>query len=77
MAVDFLTRFAAALGREHDSIDRSTKIADLGVDSFDLVDLLVRLQEEMGVRIFQEDLSGVETIGDLESVFERRGKSES
>ena len=72
MAADFLTRFAAALKRPANSIDRSMAIKDLGVDSFDLVDLLVRLQEEMDVRIFQEDLAGVQTIGDLEKVFEQR-----
>ncbi len=72
MAADFAVRFAKVVGRPPETIDRSTVIRDLGVDSFDLVDALVRLQEEMGVRIFQEDLAGVETIGDLESVFERR-----
>ena len=72
MAADFIRRFAAALNRPVESIERSMPIADLGVDSFDLVDLLVRLQEEMNVRIFQEDLVAVKTVGDLESLFEGR-----
>jgi len=72
MAADFMTHFAAAIKRTPESLDRNTAIADLDVDSFDLVDLLVRLQEELGVRIFQEDLAGVRTVGDLEAVFARR-----
>jgi acyl carrier protein len=71
MASDFMTRFAAAIGRPRDSFDAGTSIRDLDVDSFALVDVLVRLQEELGVRIFQEDLAGVETVGDLQRVFER------
>ena len=71
MPADFISRLAAALGRDPGSIDRSMPIKDLGIESFDLVDVLVRLQEELNVRIFQEDLAGVETVGDLENVFAR------
>jgi acyl carrier protein len=72
MAADFISRFAAALGRPADSIDRSAMLTDLDIDSFELVNVLVRLQEELDVRIFQEDLQNVKTIGDLESVFQRQ-----
>jgi len=72
MAADFLTLFAAALHRPLSSLDRTTALTDLGVDSFDLVDVLVALQEELGVRMFQEDLQGVVTVGDLEAAFQRR-----
>lgn len=71
MAADFVARFAAALHRPPQSIDRTMNIRDLGVDSFELVDLLVQLQEELNVRIFQEDLGAVQTVGDLENVFAR------
>ncbi|HEY3057069.1 MAG TPA: acyl carrier protein [Thermoanaerobaculia bacterium] len=72
MAADFMSRFAAAIGRPSDAIDRSIMLTDLEIDSFELVNVLVRLQEDLDVRIFQEDLQGVKTIGDLESVFQRR-----
>lgn len=69
---DFRRRFTRAIGRPEGEIDRDTPIDELGVDSFALVDVLVRLQEELGVRIFQEDLAAVRTVGDLEDVFATR-----
>lgn len=72
MAADFIDRFAAALGRSRDSIDPTIPMRDLVVDSFELVDVLVRLQEELNVRIFQEDLVGIETVNDLKGVFESK-----
>jgi acyl carrier protein len=74
MTADFMARFTAAVHAAPGSIDPSQPLKDLGVDSFELVDILVRLQEELGVRIFQEDLAGVQTVGDLQAVFaSRRG----
>ena len=72
MPADFITSLTAVLKREPGSISRDMLLADLGVDSFDLVDLLVRLQEDLGVRVFQEDLAGVKSVGDLENAFAKR-----
>ncbi|MBW3565728.1 MAG: acyl carrier protein [Acidobacteria bacterium] len=70
---EFRQRLAKAIGRSEE-IERKRPIDELGVDSFALVDIIVRLQEELGVRIFQEDLAEVKTVGDLEDVFESRAK---
>jgi acyl carrier protein len=47
-------------------------LTDLVTDSFVLVDLVIELQEELGVLIVQEDLKGVNTVGDLIRLFESR-----
>ena len=36
---------------------------DLDADSLDLVELLMGLEEEFGVEVPEEDLEGVETVG--------------
>ena len=38
---------------------------DLGVDSLDLFELLMSLEEEYGFEIPAEDLEGLQTVGDL------------
>ena len=38
---------------------------DLGVDSLDLFELLMSLEEEYGFEIPAEDLEGIVTVGDL------------
>jgi acyl carrier protein len=36
---------------------------DLDADSLDLVELVMALEEEFGVEVPEEDLDGIETIG--------------
>lgn len=69
---EFLSRVERILGKPSGSVLAGTALQDLGVDSFALVEMLVRLQEELKTRVFQEDLAGITTIGDLEQVFARR-----
>ena len=38
-------------------------IEDLGADSLDIVELIMALEEEFGVEVPEEDLDGIETIG--------------
>ncbi len=40
-------------------------VKDLGLDSLDMVDLMMRLEQEFGVRIPDEDHSKIATVGDL------------
>lgn len=72
MPSDFLSRVERLLGKPAGSLLPEICLQDLGVDSFALVELLVRLQEDLKARVFQEDLAGIVTIGDLEQVFVRR-----
>lgn len=40
-------------------------VKDLGLDSLDMVDLIMRLEQEFGVRIPDEDHAKLATFGDL------------
>jgi len=72
MPSEFLSRVERLLAKPAGSLSPEMLLEDLGVDSFALVELLVRLQEDLKTRVFQEDLAGIVTIGELEQVFERR-----
>ncbi len=47
-------------------------LSDLVTQSFMLVEMIIELQEELGIRLVQEDLKDVRTVGDLVRVIERR-----
>lgn len=45
---------------------------DLGLDSLDVLELAVHVEESLGVRLADEDLKGVTTVADLLAAVERR-----
>jgi acyl carrier protein len=55
----------AEFGLEPSSIEVTAHlIDDLDLDSIDLVDLAVCLEEERGIKLDEEDLKSVRTVGD-------------
>lgn len=40
-------------------------IEDLGVDSLDIVEMFMEVQDEFGVEIPDEDVDSIKTIGDM------------
>lgn len=58
---------ADQLGVESNIISMDTNFEeDLGVDSLDIVELSMALEEEFGVEeMSEEDLAGIKTVGDL------------
>lgn len=55
-----------------DRLDDARVLTDLVVESFVLVEMVIDLQEEFGVRVVQEDLKDVRTVGDLAALFASR-----
>ena len=53
-----------AMGPERDQITRSAKLADLEIDSLDLVELLQVAEEQFGVQIDPDEAKDVTTVGD-------------
>ena len=45
-------------------------LTDLVTDSMILVNMVIELQEDLGVRLVQDDLKDVKTVGQLLAVFE-------
>ena len=48
-----------------DSIDGSLKLRELGIDSLDIVELLLQLEEDYGVHFDDMDMSTLVTVQDL------------
>ncbi len=44
---------------------------DLDLDSIDAVDLVVRIQQETGVKVVAEDFKSIRTLGDVADVIAR------
>ena len=55
------------------SDDQSLK-NDVGFDSLDKVDLVIRCEREFGIRFFDEDHEAIKTIGDIVSYIEDKVK---
>ncbi len=57
---------AEQLDTDKESMTADTKIADdLGADSLDLVDLLMSIEDEFEIEIPDEDVEGLQTIGEV------------
>jgi acyl carrier protein len=54
----------AKMGPERDQITREARLADLEIDSLDLVELLQVAEEQFGVEIDPDDAKDVTTVGD-------------
>lgn len=55
------------LGVEPDAVTlEATFVEDLGVDSLDLVELSMALEDEFGIEeMSEEDMANIKTVGDL------------
>ena len=61
------------LGVEEDEVTmEATMQDDLGADSLDLVDLVMSVEEEFGVKVADEDLENIKTVGDIVTYIEER-----
>ena len=58
---------------EEDVIAEASLRNDLGLDSLDLFELLMSLEEEYGIRIDPDTLTGLATVGDVLKYLEDAG----
>ncbi len=73
---DILTKAMAMQGRQIKvPEDRNLVIADLGVDSLAVVQILLDIQSRFGVDIPAEDVPGLTTVGGTIDYVNRRLKS--
>ncbi len=64
---------AEELEVEEDQIQMDSKIVDdLGADSLDVVELIMRLEEKFDVEIPDEDAEKIQTVGDAVKFIEAR-----
>jgi acyl carrier protein len=60
-----LDAVARQLGLPPGTVHAHQRLADLVPSSFSLVELLIELQEQHGIRLAQDDLRHLVTVGDL------------
>lgn len=54
------------LGVDEDEISMGTSLMeDLGIDSLDLVELIMAIEQEFDIEIPDEDVEGIHTVGDV------------
>ena len=53
------------LGVDDDAVTADAAIDELGADSLDLVETIMTVEEEFGVKFEDEDIEGLKTIGDI------------
>lgn len=65
---------AEQLNCDEDSIGLETSFKDdLGADSLDLFELVMALEEEYGIEIPAEELTDIETVGDVVDYLRKLG----
>jgi len=57
--------FAGFLGMHRADVDPERSIDELGMDSLTAAQLAVEIEERLGVSVFLNDLTGLETIASL------------
>jgi len=61
----------AANGKTFNNLTPSTVIASLGMDSVAIMELVGFLEEQLGIRLPDEDLAQVQTLADLGALIQR------
>lgn len=61
--------FVKLLGEEFefdtDGIEENTTFADINFDEFDMIELVMSIEDKFGIEVPDEDLAQIETIGDF------------
>ncbi len=61
------------LGVEQSQVcPEATLLDDLGADSLDVVEMVMALEETFDLEIPDEDVEGIQTVGDVESYLAKR-----
>lgn len=55
-----------------DKVDDSKSLKDLGLDSLDVVEMCLDLEDKYGIQFATEELSSFKTVGDLLSSIEKK-----
>jgi len=65
-------RIAEVLRRPVAAVQFDTELAAIAPDSFVLVEMVIELQDEFGVRFEHDGMAGLRTVGDVVALVERR-----
>ncbi len=75
MSKDIKTLLAKQLNLDASKItDESRIIEDLGADSLDVVELLMTLEDEMGISISDEEALNLKTVADIQNIINSKSE---
>lgn len=75
MSKDIKTLLAKQLNLDASKItDESRIIEDLGADSLDVVELLMTLEDEMGISISDEEALNLKTVADIQNIINAKSE---
>lgn len=60
------------LGVDADAVTPDTTIENLGVDSLDLVETIMTVEDEFGITFDDGDVEGLKTVGDIADYIESK-----
>lgn len=52
------------------NITKETDFKTIGIDSLDLMDMIVTLEDELGITVSDDQLTSINTVGDLLAVID-------
>lgn len=55
-----------------EKIEPQARIKDLGIDSLDLVDLMLEAEERLGITLNDDDLMNIDTVQDAVSLLDEK-----
>ncbi|MGL5204688.1 MAG: acyl carrier protein [Metamycoplasmataceae bacterium] len=58
--------------RTNKKISPSTNIKELGIDSLDLVEMVMEIEQELDIKISDEELTNIKTIDDLIKIIKNK-----
>lgn len=71
----FRTKASEVAEKDLSKVDEASVIANLGVDSLALMEIVGELERSMGVTMPDDLLVGIRTVGQLLDVFEKRAQA--
>ena len=75
MNKDIKTLLAKQLNLDASKItDESRIIGDLGADSLDVVELLMTMEDEMGISISDEEALNLKTVADIQNIINAKSE---
>lgn len=59
---------------EYEVSEKKDLVADLGADSLDIVEIMMEIEQEFGVKIDDSELETIKTVGDIVKKLEEKTK---
>ncbi|MCP3958654.1 MAG: hypothetical protein GY719_12445 [bacterium] len=68
-----ILRDSSAEDRDWDSVDGSTTIESLGIDSLSILDLLYDIDQDFGITLEAAEVIDIGTVGEIAALLRKRG----